>query len=146
MGFTPLAGLVMGTRSGDVDPGLLTWLLEQTGLSEAAMSSALEHESGLLGLAGSSDMREVLAARAAGDTTAELALAVYSHRLSAGIAAMAAAMGGVDVVAFTGGVGQRSAPVRAEAMAPLGFLGEVPVLTIEAREDLEIARQVRALG
>ena len=146
MGFTPLAGLVMGTRCGDVDPGLLTWLLEQTGLSESQMSAALEHDSGLRGLAGVSDMREVLAARRAGDERAGLAVAVYLHRLSAQIAAMAAAMGGVDVVAFTGGVGEHAPEIRAEAMAPLGFLGDVTVLTIAAREDLEIARQVRALG
>ena len=145
MGFTPLAGLVMGTRSGDVDPGLLTWLLEQTGLTETEMSSALEHESGLQGLAGSSDMREVLSARAHGDARAALALEVYVHRLSAQIAAMVAAMGGVEVIAFTGGVGERAPEIRDEAMAPLGFLGEVRVLTIAAREDLEIARQVRDL-
>ncbi len=145
MGFTPLAGLVMGTRSGDVDPGLLTWLLEQTGLSESEMSSALEHDSGLKGLTGSADMREVLSARAGGDETAALAVGVYLHRLSAGIAAMAAAMGGVDVVAFTGGVGEHAPEIRTEAMAPLAFLGELTVLTLEAREDLEIARQVREL-
>jgi acetate kinase len=146
MGFTPLAGLVMGTRSGDVDPGLLLWLLEQTGLSESDMSSALEHDSGLKGLAGSADMQAVLSARADGDARATLAVAVYTHRLSAQIAAMAAAMGGVDVVAFTGGVGEASAEIRDAAMVPLGFLGDVPVLIIPAREDLEIARQVRALG
>jgi acetate kinase len=146
MGFTPLAGLVMGTRSGDVDPGLLTWLLEQTGLSESEMSYALEHDSGLKGLAGSSDMRTVLASRAAGDETAGLALAIYLHRLSTQIAAMAAAMGGVDVVAFTGGVGEHAPEIRDEAMAPLGFLGATQVLTIPAREDLEIARQVRAIS
>lgn len=145
MGFTPLAGLVMGTRSGDVDPGLLLWLLEQTGLSETEMSAALEHESGLKGLAGSSDMRAVLAARADGDSDAELAVSVYLHRLSAGIAAMAAAMGGVDVVAFTGGVGEHAPEIREAAMAPLAFLGEIPVLTVPAREDLEIDRQVREL-
>jgi acetate kinase len=145
MGFSPLAGLVMATRCGDVDPGLLLWLLEQTGLSEADMSSALEHESGLQGLAGSADMREVLAARARGDDRAALAVAVYEHRLRAAIAAMAAAMGKVDVVAFTGGVGEHAPEIREEAMAPLGFLGDVTVLTIPAREDLEIARQVREL-
>jgi acetate kinase len=145
MGFTPLAGLIMGTRSGDVDPGLLLWLLESTELTVAEMSSALEHDAGLKGLAGEADMHAVLKARAAGDERAALAVGVYLHRLSGMIAAMAAAMGGADVVAFTGGVGEHAPEIRDEAMAPLGFLGEIPVLTVTAREDLEIASQVRAL-
>ena len=94
MGFTPLEGLVMATRSGSVDPGLLLWLLEQTGMAELELARALEHESGLLGLAGTADMREVLARAGDGDEPRELALDVYVHRLRAGIAAMAAALGG----------------------------------------------------
>jgi acetate kinase len=145
MGFTPLEGLVMGTRSGSIDPGLLLWLLERGELSVSEVSRGLEHSSGLLGLAGSADMREVLARRAAGDERAAVALEVYLHRLRAGIAAMAAALGGIDALAFTGGVGEHAAPIREETVAGLAFLGDFQVLTIPAREDLEIARQAREL-
>jgi acetate kinase len=155
MGFTPLEGLVMATRSGTVDPGLLLWLLEETGMSERELAQALEHESGLLALAGTADMRVVV-------ERGGLALAVYLHRLRAHIAAMTAALGGLDALVFTGGVGEHSPEVRAGAAEGLGFLGvevdparnaraeedigsgSVRVLVVEAREDLEIARQVRA--
>jgi acetate kinase len=167
MGFTPLEGLVMATRSGSVDPGLVLWLLERGDLSVGDMGHALEHESGLLGLSGTSDMREVLRRAGAGDGVARLALEVYLHRLRGGVASMAAALGGVDVLAFTGGVGERSAEIRAQAVAGLAFLGvavdpardeaadgdadissagaAVRTVVIQAREDLEIAGQVRAL-
>ena len=167
MGFTPLEGLVMATRSGSVDPGLLLWLLERTALTERELADALEHEAGLEGLAGSPDMREVLARAHEGDARARLALDVYQHRLRASIAAMAAALGGLDVLAFTGGVGERAATVRSEAVRGLGFLGlaideasnrettgdrdvsarqaSARTLVINAREDLEIARQARAV-
>jgi acetate kinase len=166
MGFTPLDGLVMATRSGSVDPGLVLWMLEHADVSERELASALEHESGLHALAGTPDMREVLRRRASGDEAAELALAVYQHRLRASVAAMAAALGGIDALVFTGGVGERSAPIREDACRGLGFLGvaldaeanaaatgdaevtaagaEARVLVVEAREDLEIAGQVRA--
>jgi acetate kinase len=166
MGFTPLEGLVMATRSGSVDPGLVLWLLEHAGLSEGRLAAALEHESGLLALAGSDDMREVLSRIAAGDERARLALDVYVHRLRGAIAAMAASLGGIDAIAFTGGVGEHSPQVRSEAVAGLRFLGvaidhganrtvtddadissagaSVRTLVIAAREDLEIARQVRS--
>jgi acetate kinase len=168
MGFTPLDGLVMATRSGSVDPGLLLWLQEHAGTPAAAVAMALERRSGLLGLAGTADMREVEARAAAGDPAARLGLDVYLHRLRAGIAAMAAAMGGVDAVVYTGGVGENSAAVRERASDGLGFLGLaidparnrdgsgdrqisppgalVASLVVAAREDLEIARQVRALA
>ena len=167
MGFTPLEGLVMATRSGSVDPGLVLWLLEHTGLAESDLANALEHESGLLALAGTADMRDVLDRRERGDPPADLAFDVYIHRLRGGIAAMAAAMGGLDALAFTGGVGERSPAVREQACLGLGFLGveldstlnstgsddrrvsasqaSTSVLVIRAREDLEIARQVRAV-
>lgn len=154
MGFTPLEGLVMATRSGSVDPGMLLWLAERHDATPARMADALEHESGLLGLAGTADMREVIARAEAGDERAQLALDVYVHSLRAGIAAMAASLGGLDVLAFTGGVGQNSARVRELAATGLGFLGvradptaDAPVTTlvIPAREDLEIARQVRSV-
>jgi acetate kinase len=165
MGFTPLEGLVMATRSGSVDPGMLLWLMERTGMPERELATALEHDSGLLGLAGTADMRELLARAGAGDEQARLALDVYEHRLHAGIAAMAAALGGLDVLAFTGGVGERAPEVRARAVGGLGFLGlaidrprnvavtadaeltasgaHARTLVIRAREDLEIARQAR---
>jgi acetate kinase len=161
MGFTPLEGLVMATRSGSVDPGLLLWLLREGGMSPAELEAGLEHHSGLLGLCGTADMRVLLARD---DDRARTALAVYAHRLRAAIASMAAAMAGMDVLAFTGGVGERAAPVRAAAVAGLGFLGvvlddprnaaavpdadvgapeaAVRVLVVQAREDAEIARQV----
>ena len=167
MGFTPLEGLVMATRSGSVDPGLLLWILEHGGLSVAELSAALEHDSGLVGLAGTADMREVLARMGAGDVRAQLAFDTYIHRLRAGIAAMTAALGGLDALVFTGGVGEHSPQVRAAAVDGLGFLGvaldatangaartdadvSAPgndargrTLVIGAREDLEIARQTR---
>jgi acetate kinase len=157
MGFTPLEGLVMATRSGSVDPGLVLWLLEQQQLEPRDLSNALEHDSGLLGLAGSADMCELLARE---DDAARLAIDVYLHRLRGSIAAMAAALGGIDALVFTGGVGERSAEIRLGAVSGLGFLGvslnecsnqngdedrEIGerVLVIRAREDLEMARQAR---
>jgi acetate kinase len=166
MGFTPLEGLVMATRSGSVDPGLLMWLLERENLAPHELAEALEHRSGLLGLCGTADMRELLVRAGAGDGRAQLALDVYIHRLRAGIAAMAAALGGLDALVFTGGVGAGSSEVRELTAAGLGFLGvevdgkrnrnatadseisrpgaATATVLIAAREDLEIARQVRA--
>ncbi len=166
MGFTPLEGLVMATRSGSVDPGLLLWLQEHAGMKPSELAETLEEHSGLAGLAGTADMREVLARARSGDGNARLAREVYLHRLRGSIAAMAAAMGGLDALVFTGGVGENSAEIRALAIEGLAFLGVacdpgrnstgtgdrqigtatalVPVLVISAREDIEIARQVRA--
>ena len=165
MGFSPLEGLVMATRSGSVDPGLLLWLLERERLPAATVARALEHESGLFGLAGTADMREILERVAEGDREAALAVDVYVHRLRAGIAAMAVAMAALDAVLFTGGVGQNASALRAEATTGLATLGvaldpernananadddvsargaEVRSLVIHAREDLQIAREVR---
>jgi acetate kinase len=169
MGFTPLEGLVMGTRSGSVDPGLLVWLLERGALTTAELAAGLEHESGLRGLSGSAEIRDALAAAGAGDHDATLALEVYTHRLSGAIAQMTASLGGVDVLAFTGGIGQHLGEIRALAARPLAFLGialdpgrnaacggeadaaevsaagaAVRTFVIAAREDLEMARQARA--
>jgi acetate kinase len=167
MGFTPLEGVVMATRSGSVDPGLLLWLAERKGMPAAELARGLEREAGLTGLAGTGDMREVLARAEAGEATARLALDVYVHRLRAAVAAMTASLGGLDALVFTGGIGERSAPVRAAAADGLAFLGvrldpernaeageadrdlSAPgagarTLLVHAREDLEIARQVRA--
>jgi acetate kinase len=171
MGFTPLEGLVMATRSGSVDPGLLVWLQRHGGLSVAEVSDGLEFRSGLAGLAGlpdgSGDMRDVRLAAARGDPRARLALDVHAHRLRREIAAMAAALGGLDTLVFTGGIGEHQPEVRAEAASGLGFLGvavdesrnaagrpdcditapgaAVRTLVIAAREDIEIARQSRAV-
>jgi acetate kinase len=165
MGFTPLEGLVMATRSGNVDPGMLLWLLEHEKLSAPELADALEHRSGLLGMSGSADMHEIVRRAAAAEPSARLALDVYAHRLRAGIAAMSASLAGIDVLAFTGGVGEHSSVVRALAADGLGFLGiavgsgnemartdadishpgsQVRTVVIRAREDLEIAHQVRA--
>jgi acetate kinase len=166
MGFTPLEGLVMATRSGTVDPGLIVWLLQhgQLGLDEVA--AGLEQSAGLAGLSGQpgGDIRDVQRAAAAGDEAAVLAIQVYLHRLRREIAAMTAAMSGLDVVAFTGGIGEHNPAIRAAAAAGLEFLGisvdsgrnratadavisspqaPVPSLVITAREDIEIARQAR---
>jgi acetate kinase len=171
MGFTPLEGLVMATRSGSVDPGLVIWLQRDAGLSVAEISDGLEFRSGLAGLAGlpdgSGDMRDVRLAADRGDPQARLAIDVHAHRLRREIAAMAAALDGLDVLVFTGGIGEHQPPVRAEAADGLGFLGvavdsgrnaaaqpdcdisaagaPVRTLVIAAREDIEIARQARAV-
>ena len=167
MGFTPLEGLVMATRSGTVDPGLVLWLTEHEHLAPHEVATALEQHSGLLALAGTGDMREVEAAAGRGDPDARLAIDVYIHRLAGGAAAMSAAAGGVDVLAFTGGVGEHSAAVRRRAAGRLAFLGvaidarrndaargdgditadgaSVRTLVITAREDLQIAGEVRGL-
>jgi acetate kinase len=120
MGFTPLEGLMMATRSGSVDPGMLLWLQSTGRLSVAETGGGLEHGSGLLGIAGSDDMRSLVER---GDGAAGLAVDMYVHRLAAGIAAMAAAMTGVDGIVFTGGVGAHSAAVRGAACTRLGFIG-----------------------
>jgi acetate kinase len=165
MGFTPLEGLVMATRAGSVDPGLLLWLLQHGGLDADDVADALEHRSGLAGLAGTGDMRDLLERD---DDAARLALDVYVHRLRAAIGAMAAALEGIDALVFTGGVGEHAPAVRAATVGGLGFLGArldaernarahgdadisgagaaAATVVITAREDREIARQVRALG
>jgi acetate kinase len=167
MGFTPLEGLVMATRSGTIDPGLVLWLEEHVGMPPSELASTLEHRSGLLGLTGTADMKAIVEAEADGDPEASLALEVYVHRLRSGIASMAAAMDGFDALVFTGGVGERSSAIRARAARGLGFLGveldlkandgaevdqaigapgaAVSTYVIQAREDLEIARQVRTV-
>jgi acetate kinase len=168
MGFSPLEGVPMTTRSGSVDPGALLYLLRERGLTVPDLDHALEHESGLKGLSGrSGDVRELEEAEAAGDEPARLALAVYVHRIAAAVAASAAALDGVDALVFTAGVGEHSAAIRARVCERLGFLGvaldpdanasaapdadvaagssPVRVHVIGAREELVIARAVHAL-
>jgi acetate kinase len=165
MGFTPLAGLVMVTRSGDVDPGLLLWLLQHGGISVDELNQAMENRSGLKGLSGTSgDLRDVLAGRARGDADCALALDVFLHQLCREIAAMTAATGGLDVLVMTGGIGEHAPLVRAQVASRLAYLGtaldstanadargdidistagaRVRTVVVTAREDLEITRQV----
>ncbi|MEM1122484.1 MAG: acetate/propionate family kinase [Bacteroidota bacterium] len=126
MGMTPLEGLVMGTRSGDIDPSLFIYLKEKTGLSVAEIETMLNRASGLLGLSGkSNDMRTILEAATNGDADCQLALQVFSHRLRKYIGAYAAVMGGVDAIVFTGGIGENSAVVRHRAAQRLDYLGAV---------------------
>jgi acetate kinase len=169
MGFTPLDGLVMATRSGSVDPGLVLWLEEHAHMPSRELAATLESRSGLAGLAGTGDMREVLSRAAADDARAVLGRDVYLHRLRASIASMAAAMNGLDVLVFTGGVGENSPEIRHRAAAGLGFLGitvdeardaadaaaddreitaqgaRVRTFVIAAREDKQIAAEVRSV-
>jgi acetate kinase len=160
MGFTPLEGLVMATRAGSFDPGIIPWLVEAGDLTIEEVRDALEHHSGLLGLAGTADMREVIAARDRGVADATLAFDVYVHALRRHLGAMVASLYAVDVFAFTGGVGEHATAVRAACGVPLdteannattedGEISatdaEVRTFVVTAREDLEIARQVRAL-
>ena len=166
MGFTPLEGLVMATRSGSVDPGLVLWLADHAGMPPAELAATLEHRSGLLGLAGTADMQAIILAAGA-DPDARLALNVYVHRLRAAIAAMTASLGGLDALVFTGGVGEHAPVVRALAAEGLRFLGvaldparnedgpedreigadgaSVRTFVIAAREDIQIAREVRGV-
>jgi acetate kinase len=167
MGFTPLEGLVMATRSGSVDPGLVLWLEEHEQLTPHEVATALEERSGLAALTGTPDMRQVQARADAGDSDARLGMNVYLHRLAAGIAAMVAALGGLELLVFTGGVGEHSSAVRSGAADRLRWLGvaldqdrnagtqrdhdigadgaAVRTVVVTAREDLQIARECRAV-
>lgn len=169
MGFTPMAGLVMQVRSGSVDPGLLLWLLNDGGLSVEELYDGLEHNAGLKGLTDTSgDMREILAGADAGDDECRLAFEVYVHRLVREIGAMVASLDGLDVLVFTGGVGEHTDRVRSRVAEGLRFFGveidpalnvpeeggdrvltgpgsKVEVLVVEAREDLQIAADVTAV-
>ncbi|TFV65513.1 UNVERIFIED_ORG: acetate/propionate family kinase [Bacillus sp. AZ43] len=165
MGFTPLAGLVMNTRPGTVDPGLVLWLLEHGHVPEPELGDVLEHHAGLKGLSGTDgDLREVLAGRHRGDPDCVLAFDVYAHRLVREAAAMTAATGGLDLLVVTGGAGEGSWEVRAALADGLAHLGvglddarnraatadadvsadgsAVRTVVVTAREDLEIRRQV----
>src|SRR5579862_8522439 len=124
MGFTPLEGLMMGTRSGSVDSGILTYLLRIGSLKPEEIDDVLNRKSGLLGISGiSSDMREIQAAIKQGHVRARLAFDIYVHRLQAGIGAMVGVLGGIDALVFTAGVGENSPEVREAACSSLGFLG-----------------------
>lgn len=169
MGLTPLEGLVMGTRAGDLDPGLLLHLLRHVeGMDVDGLEDLLQHGAGLEGLAGRHDFRDLLTAMDAGDEAAALAYAVYCYRIRKYVGAYLAVLGGADVVTFTAGVGENSPRVRADSLAGLDWLGidvdpvrndvestgprristdssRVEVLVIPTNEELEIARQVANL-
>lgn len=164
MGFTPLEGLVMATRSGSVDPGMLVWLQREAGIPAAELDDALQHRSGLSAF-GTADMRTMLSAAESGDGRARLAIDVYVHRLRGSIAGMTAALGGLDALVFTGRIGERAPEIRARAADGLRFLGvtidpdanrvadgdaditaepaSVRTFVIVAREELQIAKGVR---
>ena len=169
MGFTPLDGLVMATRSGSLDPGLVLWLAEHAHTPPAELAATLESRSGLAGLTGTADMREVLSRAAGGDASAVLGRDVYLHRLRGSIASMTASLGGLDALVFTGGVGENSPEIRQRTADGLAYLGvgvdsdlnesargadeheitavgsAVRTFVIAAREDKEIAGQVRSV-
>ena len=166
MGFTPLDGVPMATRSGSVDPGALLFVQRAFGVSVDALELALNEDSGLEGLSDGRDL-PALAAAALDDRSAQLALDVYTYRIAGAVAAMTAALGGLDVLVFTAGVGERSADVRARICIRLGFLGveldpelndrvsldadvatsasRARVMVVAAREELVVARAVREL-
>jgi acetate kinase len=164
MGFTPLEGLMMGTRTGSVDPGILIHLMRTDAASAKDLDEILNRQSGLLGISGiSSDMRDVLEAASTGNDRAKLAVEIFVHRLRSGILGMAASLGGLDVIVFTAGIGENAAAVRLATCDKLGFLGvqldkqnnssvkpdaeisisksPVRVLVIRAQEDWAIARE-----
>jgi len=166
MGFTPLAGLVMATRSGSVDPGLVLWLLQHGGIGVDELADELEHHAGMRGLSGTSgDVRDVLRARAAGDDDAALAFDVFTHRIRREVGAMAASAHGLDLLVMTGGIGEHSPDVRASVCSGLHHLGvrldpganaattsdgdissadaKARTVVVTAAEDLEIARETR---
>ena len=164
MGFTPLDGLMMGTRSGSVDPGILTYLMRAQNLSGETLDDLLNKKSGLLGISGiSGDMRQIVSAMNKGNDRAKLAFDIFVHRLQAGIGSMVAALGGLDALVFTAGIGENSSEVRQAACANFNFLGlqldpaknasphpdrdisvpssSVRVLVVQAQEDWAIARE-----
>ena len=169
MGLTPTEGLMMGTRVGDVDPGVITFLMEKHNLNAKEIQTLINKESGVLGVSGiSNDMREIEAADNAGDQRAHLALEIYEQRIIKYIGAYAAEMGGLDVIVFTGGVGENQTGVRKNVCAPLGFMGgelneelnaktrgtetlistpasKVAVVVIPTDEELMIARDTREI-
>jgi acetate kinase len=163
MGFTPLDGLMMGTRSGSVDPGILTYLMREKNITGQALDDVLNKKSGLLGISGiSGDMRQIISAMNEGNDRAKLAFDIFVHRLQAGIGSMVAALGGLDALVFTAGIGENSPEVRQAACANFNFLGlqldpaknasphpdrdistpssSVRVLVVRAQEDWAIAR------
>jgi len=142
MGLTPLEGVPMSTRAGSVDPGALLYLLRH-GETLADLDHALEHEAGLTGLAGTGDVKALLVDSS---PAARLALDLYAYRIAQAVAAMTVALGGLDALVFTGGVGEHAGPVREAILSRLGHLGDVAVHVVLAHEDVVVARAVRGLA
>jgi acetate kinase len=140
MGLTPTGGIMMGTRSGDLDPGVLLFLM-RSGLADSGeLQDILDHKSGLLGISeNTSDVRQLQKVRTA-DPRADLALRMFSYQVRKAVAALAAAMGGLDALVFTGGIGEHDQAMRDDVCAGLRFLSPFPILVLPAQEDLQIAR------
>ena len=143
MGMTALDGPPMGTRSGSLDPGAVLFLFEALGMGAQEVSHCLYEESGLKGLSGESG--EVKALLTSSSPDAHFAIEVFSYRVAQFMAAMAVAMGGVDAYVFTGGIGEKAAPIRARILSHLSFLGEKPVHVIVANEEAYMAQEARIL-
>jgi acetate kinase len=165
MGLTPLEGLLMGTRCGDLDPAIVLYLMEELGLTTAEVTDLLNNKSGLLGLCGTNDMRDVLGLAEAGSIRAQVAREMFVYRVQKYIGAYAAALNGIDLVVFTGGIGEKDPDVREQVAANLAYLGahvdreknqrnapvfssedsRVTLLTIPANEERVIAQQTYEL-
>jgi acetate kinase len=141
MGLTPLEGLIMGTRSGDIDPAIVFFAARATGASNDALESMLNQESGLVGVCGANDMREVLRRAGAGDARAELAIQMYTYRLKKYIGAYSAALGRVDAIVFTAGIGENAAEIRARACEGLSALG----IGVDPRRNAERSQAAREI-
>lgn len=142
MGLTPLEGLVMGTRSGDVDPGLHEYLIEHAGMTIEQVGELLNKRSGLLGVSGeSNDMRNLLELEAKGHARAQLAIEIFCYRLAKGVLALCAALPSLDAIVFTGGIGENAGSVRERTLRSLAVLGDVRVLVVPTNEELMIARE-----
>ncbi len=140
MGLTPTGGVMMGTRCGDLDPGVALYLMRRDGADAEKLERIFDHSSGLLGVSGkSSDVRELLAVRKQ-EAQADLALRMFCYQAKKAIAGMAAALGGIDALVFTGGIGEHAAELREEIFAGLGFLGHLEIRVLPSQEDLQIAR------
>jgi acetate kinase len=144
MGLTPSGGVIMGTRTGDIDPGVLLYLLREQGLDAAALEDIVDRRSGLLGLSGiSSDMR---ALHASAEPGARLALAMFTISVARQIAGMGVVLGGIDRLVFTGGIGENDAATRDGIVGRLAWLGAITVQVLPSREDDEIARHTEVLA
>jgi acetate kinase len=163
MGFTPTGGIPMGTRAGDLDPGVLVYLARELGYDTPRLEQLVDHESGLVALGGVPDMRELLERRRSGDDDATLAVDVFCTRVAMEVGAYATCLGSLDTIVFTAGIGERAAPVRAEVCQRLAHLGVridpdrneahadvistddsiVTVRVVQTDEDAVIARHTR---
>jgi len=145
MGFTALGGLMMGTRPGDLDPGVILRLLQNDGFDVATLSDFLYHRCGLLGVSGSTSDMKTLLESAASDARAAAAIELFVYQLVKHIGSMVAVLGGLDTFVFTGGIGEHAEPIRTQVVAKLGYLGAIRILVIPTDENLMIARHTARL-